>query len=150
MTVTTAAPAVAPTSTAVPRPARAANAVARTLQVLLGLFFALASALPKLIALPAAVVVFDAIGAGHWFMYLTGALELAGGVALLFRRWAAPAAVALIALLVGALITQITVMHGENVATPPVLMVPLAVIAWIRRADARALLATLRASLRAK
>ncbi|MFE9404085.1 DoxX family protein [Streptomyces sp. NPDC006530] len=111
-----------------------------TLRILLALFFAGASALPKLLALPAAVTVFDAIGVGHWFMYVTGLLELAGAVGLLVRRLAGPAATALIVFLLCAFVTQLTAMHGENAGTPFLFMIPLAVIAWNRRADTAELL----------
>ncbi|MFJ6776161.1 DoxX family protein [Kitasatospora sp. NPDC091257] len=135
----TATAATTTTATA----AKSSKAVVRvvwTLRILLALFFALASALPKLLALPAATTVFDAIGAGHWFMYLTGLVELAGAVGLLVRRLAGPAATALIVFLSFAFVTQLTAMHGENAGTPFLFMVPLAVIAWNRRAETGALL----------
>ncbi|MFI5648244.1 DoxX family protein [Kitasatospora sp. NPDC051705] len=137
-TATTTATAAA---TATPtRPGKAVVRTVWTLRILLALFFALASALPKLLALPAATTVFDAIGAGHWFMYLTGLVELAGAVGLLLRRLAGPAASALILFLACAFVTQLTAMHGENAGTPFLFMVPLAVIAWNRRAETAALL----------
>ncbi|MFJ6382551.1 DoxX family protein [Kitasatospora sp. NPDC092039] len=111
-----------------------------TLRILLALFFALASALPKLLALPAATTVFDAIGWGPWFMYLTGLVELAGAIGLLVGRLAGPAATALIVFLVFAFVTQLTAMHGQNAGTPFLFMVPLAVIAWTRRAETAELL----------
>ncbi|MFD5461780.1 DoxX family protein [Kitasatospora sp. NPDC127059] len=111
-----------------------------TLRILLALFFALASALPKLLALPAATTVFDAIGAGHWLMYVTGLVELAGAVGLLLRRLAGPAATALIVFLACAFVAQLTAMHGENAGTPFIFMVPLAVIAWNRRTETAELL----------
>ncbi|MHA6765330.1 DoxX family protein [Streptacidiphilus sp. PAMC 29251] len=110
-----------------------ATRVVWTLQILIALFFAVASALPKLLALSSAVSSFDTIGAGSWFMYLTGALELSGAVALVLRPLAGSAALALIGLLVGAFITQMVAFHGDNAAFPVILMVPLAVIAWSRR-----------------
>ncbi|MEU9048574.1 MULTISPECIES: DoxX family protein [unclassified Kitasatospora] len=111
-----------------------------TLRILLALFFALASALPKLLALPAATTVFDAIGWGHWFMYLTGLVELAGAIGLLVGRLAGPAATALIVFLVFAFVTQLTAMHGENAGTPFLFMMPLAVIAWNQRTETAELL----------
>ncbi|MFF2750679.1 DoxX family protein [Kitasatospora sp. NPDC058048] len=136
----TAATTTTATATATAKSGTAVVRVVRTLRVLLALFFALASALPKLLALPAATTVFDAIGAGHWFMYLTGLVELAGAVGLLVRRLAGPAATALIIFLAFAFITQLTAMHGENAGTPFIFMVPLAVIAWHRRAETAELL----------
>ncbi|MFD4655932.1 DoxX family protein [Kitasatospora sp. NPDC058444] len=135
----TATAATTTTATA----AKSSTAVVRvvwTLRILLALFFALASALPKLLALPAATTVFDAIGVGHWFMYLTGLVELAGAVGLLVRRLAGPAATALIVFLAFAFVTQLTAMHGENAGTPFIFMVPLAVIAWNRRDETAELL----------
>ncbi|MFF3108641.1 DoxX family protein [Kitasatospora sp. NPDC057904] len=119
---------------------KAAVRLVWTLRVLLALFFVLASALPKLLALPAATTVFDAIGWGHWFMYLTGLVELAGAIGLLVGRLAGPAATALIVFLAFAFLTQLTAMHGENAGTPFIFMVPLAVIAWNRRAETAELL----------
>ncbi|WP_345694802.1 DoxX family protein [Kitasatospora terrestris] len=122
-----------------PKQGKAAVRTVWTLRIVLALFFALASALPKLLALPAATTVFDAIGAGHWFMYVTGLVELAGAVGLLLPRLAGPAATALIVFLVFAFVTQLTAMHGENAGTPFLFMVPLAVVAWHRRAETAAL-----------
>ncbi|MFD8597315.1 DoxX family protein [Kitasatospora sp. NPDC059646] len=124
-------------------PVAPGRAVARTvlaLRILLALFFGLASALPKLLALPAAAAVFDAIGAGDWFMYATGLVELAGAVGLLLRRLAGPAATALIVFLLCAFVTQLTALHGENAGTPFLFMVPLAVVARHRRAGTAAFL----------
>ncbi|MFE7587865.1 DoxX family protein [Kitasatospora sp. NPDC057512] len=139
----TATAATTTSATATATSTKSSTAVVRvvwTLRILLALFFALASALPKLLALPAATTVFDAIGAGHWFMYLTGLVELAGAVGLLVRRLAGPAATALIVFLAFAFVTQLTAMHGENAGTPFIFMVPLAVIAWNRRAETAELL----------
>ncbi|MET8803042.1 DoxX family protein [Streptomyces sp. NPDC004546] len=112
---------------------RAARGALRTVQVLLALFYGLASALPKLIAHPSAVEAFDKIGWGSGAMYTIGALELVGGVALLIPVLQSVAAIALSALMVGAFIVQLTAFDGQNAATPLILMVPLALIAWARR-----------------
>jgi hypothetical protein len=44
------------------------------------------------------------------------------------------AAIALSALMVGAFIVQLTAFHGQNAATPLILIAPLTLIAWTRRA----------------
>ncbi|MFF9122105.1 DoxX family protein [Streptomyces sp. NPDC014889] len=124
----------APTTSRTPASGRRAARVAlRAVQVLLALFFVLASALPKLIAHPTAVETFDRMGWGSVGMYSIGVLELAGGVALLIPALQSVSAVALSALMVGAFIVQLTAFDGQNAATPVVLIVPLAVIAWARR-----------------
>ncbi|MGW2646057.1 DoxX family protein [Streptomyces sp. NPDC001393] len=123
---------------------RSARIALRTVQVLLALFYGIASALPKLIAHPSAVEAFDKIGWGSGAMYTIGALELAGAVALLIPLLQSLAAIALSALMVGAFIVQLTVFQGQNAATPLILMVPLALIAWVRRGHNRELLRLVR------
>ncbi|MFJ9349553.1 DoxX family protein [Streptomyces sp. NPDC101237] len=141
--LTAPAPVVAGPATA--RGRRAARLALRTVQVLLALFYAGASALPKLIAHPTAVESFDRIGWGSAGMYTIGVLELAGAAALLVPVLQSVAATALSALMVGAFIVQLTVFDGQNAATPLVLIVPLALIAWARRGQNARLWGLLRA-----
>ncbi|MGW2444830.1 DoxX family protein [Streptomyces sp. NPDC001675] len=138
----TAAPSTS-TATSTTR-GRFARIALRSVQVLLALFFGIASALPKLIAHPSAVESFDRMGWGSAAMYAIGALELAGAVALLVPVLQSVAAMALSALMVGAFVVQLTVFDGQNAATPLILIVPLALIAWTRRAHNRDLVALLR------
>ncbi|MGW2097402.1 DoxX family protein [Streptomyces olivaceoviridis] len=114
--------------------ARGVRVALRVVQVLLAPFYGVASALPKLMAHPTAVESFDRIGWGSGAMYTMGALELAGAIALLVPVLQSVAAIALGALMVGAFIVQVTAFDGQNAATPLILMVPLALIAWTRRA----------------
>jgi uncharacterized membrane protein len=123
---------------------RAALVALRVLQVLLALFYGIASALPKLIAHPSAVESFERIGWGDPGMYTIGALELAGAVALLVPLLQSVAAMALSALMVGAFVVQLTVFDGQYAATPLLLIVPLALIAWARRDSNRKLLRLVR------
>ncbi|MEV5984207.1 DoxX family protein [Streptomyces sp. NPDC052051] len=115
------------------RRSRRAEISLRTVQIALALFFAVASALPKLIAHPSAVESFNKMGWGSGGMYTIGLLELAGAVGLLIPALASVAAVALSALMVGAFIMQLTAFDGENAATPLILMLPLLLIAVTRR-----------------
>lgn len=140
----TTASATASASTAAPT-GRSRSRIALTgLQIVLALFYAFASALPKLLGIQAAADSFDRIGFGDWFMYFTGTLELLGAVALLIPLLYQVAAVALFGLMIGATITQLTVFNGDNAATPILFMVPLALIAWARRDSTPALVARLR------
>ncbi|MEU4092774.1 DoxX family protein [Streptomyces sp. NPDC026673] len=109
-----------------------ANSAVWALQILLALFFAIASATPKLIAHSSAVESFDTIGYGSWFMYLIGALELAGAIGLVVPRLAGIAAVAFIGLMVGAFAFQIGYFDGKNAATPLVIGALMGIIAWRR------------------
>ena len=112
---------------------RRARIALRGLQVLLALFYVIASALPKLIAHPTAAEGFAEMGWGSTGMYIIGALELAGGIALLIPVLQSVAAMALSGLMVGAFVVTLTYFNGENAATPLILIVPLALIAWARR-----------------
>jgi hypothetical protein len=138
--VSNAAAAAAPA----PARSRAARVALRTVSVVLALFFAFASALPKLIAHSSAVESFDTIGWGAPGMYAIGLLELAGAVGLLVPVLSGVAPIGLSALMVGAFITQLTAFDGENAATPLIFMVPLLVLAWAHRDRNGALLTLLR------
>ncbi|MEU0658643.1 DoxX family protein [Streptomyces lavendulocolor] len=146
MTATTPAAASAPAaSLAVPAsapaaPSRRADTGVRALQIVLALFFAIPSAGPKLVGHSSAAASFDAIGLGDWFMYLVGALELAGAVALVVPALSGVAALALIGLMAGALVTQIAFLGGQFWYTPVVFAVLLAVVARTRRDRTAALL----------
>ncbi|MEV0701693.1 DoxX family protein [Saccharopolyspora sp. NPDC050389] len=103
------------------------------LQILLAAFFVFASA-PKLLGDPMAVQMFDLIGLGQWFRYLTGGLELLGAIGLLVPRLTGLAALGLAAVMVGATITQVFVFQAPALAVMPfALMLLFLVIAWGRR-----------------
>ena len=81
-----------------------------TVQILVGLFMIGASAAPKLFGEAYAVQTFTDIGAGQWFRYAIGVIELAGGVGLLVAPLAGAAAAGLVALMIGAVVTQVFVL----------------------------------------
>jgi hypothetical protein len=115
---------------------RVTNRVLWGIQILVGLFFIVASAAPKFFGEAYAVETFTQIGAGQWFRYLVAVLELAGGIGLLTTRLAAPAALGLMGLMIGAAFTQAVVLDAPAmILTPAILFVVLAVIAWGRRAQ---------------
>ncbi|MFE0806582.1 DoxX family protein [Streptomyces sp. NPDC058794] len=126
-------PAAAPAASAAPDRGRGARIVLRVVQVLLAVFFAVASALPKLIAHSSAAESFAEMGWGNAGMFTIGVLELSGAIALLIPVLQSVAAAALGALMVGAFVVQLTYFGGVNAATPVILMVPLLIIAWVRR-----------------
>ncbi|MER6166873.1 DoxX family protein [Streptomyces violaceorubidus] len=143
MSETTASPA----STLSAR-GRGLRVALRVVQVLLALFFALASAAPKLIGHSSAADTFAEMGWGEAGMYAIGVLELAGAVALVVPVLQSVAATALSALMVGAFVVQLTYFDGANAATPLVLMVPLLVLARARRGSNQELRRLVRDRLR--
>lgn len=116
-------------TTTAPTRRRTADRVDLVLRVLLGVFFVVASAAPKLVGEASTVQIFAEIGAGDWLRYAIGIVELAGGVGLLVPRLVRVAATGLIALMVGAAATQVFVLDQPLfVITPVVLGVLLALV----------------------
>ncbi len=72
--------------------------------------------------------------------YLVGALELAGAAGLLIPRLAGLAALGLVALMVGATITNLLVLHTSP-ALPVGYLLVAGLIAWCRRAQVKRLFA---------
>ena len=78
------------------------------------------------------VEMFDKVGLGQWFRYVTGLLELAGAIGLLIPRYAFYAAVLLAIVMVGAVIAEVAVI-GDSPVPPAVLLVLSGIIAWLRK-----------------
>lgn len=85
----------------------------------------------KLSGAPQMVGLYDAIGVGQWFRYLTGAIEVGAALALFVPSVAAFAATALTATMVGAIATHLFIVGG-SVAMPVVLLAATSFIAWTR------------------
>ena len=90
----------------------------------------------KLAAAPAMVEMFAKLGAGQWFRYLTGALEVIGAVALLVPRTAFFGSVLLAVVMAGAVVTHLAVLGGSPIPAL-VLLVIVGTVAWLRRPTAR-------------
>src|SRR5260370_29494124 len=86
----------------------------------------------KLAGAASMVAVFDKVGLGQWFRYVTGALEVAAGIGLLIPRNAFYAAVLLAMVMVGATFAHLTVLGGSPGA-PIVLFVLSGIVAYLRR-----------------
>lgn len=88
---------------------------------------------------PEVVQTFEQIGFGQWFRYLTGALEVLGGIALLVPVAAPFGAILLICVMAGAVLTHLFLIPGSPVPAL-VLMALCLFVAWGRRASVQALL----------
>jgi uncharacterized membrane protein YphA (DoxX/SURF4 family) len=86
----------------------------------------------KLLGAAAMVQMFDAIGIGQWFRYLTGGIEVVSGLLLLVPSLAFFGAALLAATMVAAIITHVFVIGGSPVPAVVLLAVTTAV-AWMRR-----------------
>jgi putative oxidoreductase len=101
------------------------------LQALLALMFAMAG-LAKIFGDPAMVEMFATIGIGQWFRYVVGGLEISGAVGVLIPRLSGLAALGLVCLMAGAILTNLLVLDASPLL-PIGLLVAGAVVAWARR-----------------
>jgi uncharacterized membrane protein YphA (DoxX/SURF4 family) len=126
----------APSGSPVRRPLpKGLNIAAWVLQGLAAAAF-LAAGGSKLAAVPAMVDMFAKLGAGQWFRYLTGALEVIGAVLLLVPRAAFYGAALLALVMVGAIVIHLAVLGGSPIPAL-VLLVVVGTVAWLRRPTAR-------------
>ena len=100
-------------------------------RALLALVFVGAGA-SKLAGSEVMVSMFDLIGAGQWLRYVVGALEVAGAVGVLVPRLNALAAAGLALLMIGATITNLTVLDASP-SSPLVLLALAALVVWADR-----------------
>lgn len=142
----TTTPTTPPAKGGVPRRRRAANVTLWILQVAAVLGFA-GAALQKLTGDEQVMQTFDALGWGAPMRYLLAALELLGSVALLCPPLAGLAAIAFVALTIGAVAVQVAI--GGSVVAAAILLVVSAAIAWGRRGRTVALWTALRRDSRA-
>jgi putative oxidoreductase len=118
-------------------PSRATNVALWVLQVVLAFQFG-GGGLLKLTGSPEMVDLFASIGAGQWFRYVVGTLEVAGAAGLLVPRLSGLAALGLAGLLVGATATNLFIL-GESPWLAIGLLVVSALIAWGRWSRTKAL-----------
>ena len=136
MTTTTADTTVRTTS-------RAAHAGLWTLQVLLAAVYAF-SAFGKLTGDAQNVAGFEAMGLGTTGMYIIGALELAGAIAMFVPRLTGLAALCFVALMTGAVTITLAIGGGALAVIPAVVGVVAAIVAWGRRDSTEALVRLVR------
>ena len=90
----------------------------------------------KLAGVPVMVSLFGQLGVGQWFRYVTGAIELTAGIALLIPAAAIFGAMLLIPTMIGAIVVNVFVVPASPVA-PLVLLLLAAAVAWARRDQIR-------------
>jgi putative oxidoreductase len=114
-------------------------------KILLGLQFLLAAlflffGIRKLIGDEVLVQTFSEIGAGQWLRYFVGTIEVSGAIGLLIPRLSGLAALGLTGVMTGAIATEVFLIADGDPATPMVLLVLAATVAWFRRDSTIALL----------
>ncbi|WP_345575293.1 DoxX family protein [Nonomuraea rosea] len=109
---------------------RVAGKALWVVQVVLGLDFIIGGSL-KLLGVPSMVNLFGRIGAGQWFRYVVGSLELAGGIGVLIPALGGLAALGLVSLLTAATFTNAFIVDDPPWA-PLFWLVVAAIVAWRR------------------
>lgn len=109
-----------------PAAGRAANVVLWVLQVTSAGVFLMAG-FPKLAGAPEMVALFDAVGAGQWFRYATGSMEVLGAVLLLVPRLSGVGALLLACVMAGATATHLFIIGGSPLMPLVLLAVTVAI-----------------------
>jgi len=117
------------TTIAIPR-SRARAAFLWTLQSVTAALFLMAG-LSKLAGAAAMVQLFNAIGVGQWFRYVTGTIEVVAATLLLVPSLAFFGAALLIPTMVGAIFTHLFIVGG-NPSMPIALLASATAIAWMK------------------
>ena len=99
-------------------------------QLALAAMFLLAGG-SKLARAPAMIALFDGVGIGQWFRYVTGLIEVGSAVTLLVPSIAPFGALALVATMTGAVLTHLFIVGGSPMVTA-VLLVGSLTVAWVR------------------
>ncbi len=124
-------------------PDQRSSLTARTalvLRFLLALAF-LAAGGAKLAGVPDMVQVFDAVGIGQWFRFVTGAVEIIGAILLVIPGMTGLGAALLTVTMACAVMTHLAVIGGNPV--PAIVLLSLsAFVLWVRRGDVARLLAS--------
>jgi putative oxidoreductase len=110
---------------------RAGTIALWTVQIATAAMFLFVGSL-KLAGVPIMVALFDAIGIGQWFRYLTGSIEVVSAILLLVPSLAFFGALLLVPTMVGAVLTHLFIVGG-NPGPAIVLLAAAAAIAWTRR-----------------
>jgi len=112
---------------------KGANIALWVLQALLALAF-VGAASGKLLGKPEMVALFEAVGVGQWFRYVTGLMELTGALLIVVPRTKFFGAALLSVVMVGAVLTHLFILHNAP-TVPAVLLVLAGVVAWARRGE---------------
>jgi putative oxidoreductase len=103
------------------------------LSALVSLVFLFAG-VAKLIGVDAMIALYDTIGVGHWFRYVTGIVEITGAVLLWIKGRQAIGAALLSATMAGAVVAHLTVL-GPSIFPALILGLLAAGLLWHHRAQ---------------
>lgn len=119
-------------------PSKGKNIVLWVLQALTAAAFLMAG-YAKLSGQPMMVETFEKVGAGQWFRYVTGGIEVASAILLLIPRLTPVGALLLVCTMCGAVVTHLALIGGSPLPAA-VLGVLAGIILWGRFGALRSLL----------
>ena len=117
---------------------KAINIALWSLQVLVAAAFLMAG-FAKLSGQPMMVEMFEKIGFGQWFRYVTGSIEVTSAILLLIPRLTPVGAALLVCTMIGAVTTHLAIIGGSPMPAA-VLGCLAATILWGRRDNLKVLL----------
>ncbi len=120
-------------------PSKWMHGICWTVQVLVAAAF-LAAGGAKLAGAPSMVAVFDQVGVGQWFRYLTALVEITGAVLILIPKATILGAALLACTMAVAVFTHLAVIGGNPLPAAMLLGLNLLVL-WLRRDEVSARLA---------
>ena len=123
-------------------PSKRVNLALWVAQGLLALAF-VGAGTGKLLGTSDMVALYEAIGLGQWFRYVTGILELTGAALVIVPRTRVIGAGLLASIMLGAIATHLFVLHNSP-GVPLVLLVIASLVLWGRRAEVAGLIAKVR------
>jgi hypothetical protein len=106
------------------------NLVLWGLQAICALIFLITGGL-KILSDRNMVYMFDQIGLGQWYRYLTGAIELIGAALIVTTTLSGFGALLLLCVALGAVIIHAFILH-DSPAVPVLLLLALLVVVWGR------------------
>lgn len=110
---------------------KAAHISLWVVQVLLAVMFVMAG-MSKVAGAAEMVALFEDVGLGQWFRYLTGILEVAAAVMIVIPSIAASGALLLAAVMAGAVLSHLFVIGG-SAFMPGIYLILALIVAWGRR-----------------
>jgi uncharacterized membrane protein len=110
--------------------ARASLALSWALQLALAYMFARAG-IAKLVSAPEMIQIFNRIGFGQWFRYVSGIVEVVGVVLILLPRFSVIGSLWLMATMFVAVLINVVITH-TNPLPPIVLFVVAAAVTFLR------------------
>lgn len=122
-----------------PRSTSLVNVAVWLLQIALAAYLVIFSAVPMFSGAAHITETINRVGLGQWLRYFTATVETAGAIGLLIAPLAGLAALGLCGVMVGAIITELSVRTPSGAVLPAILLVLFALVAWYRWPQTKAL-----------